>query len=229
MSGTLFIVATPIGNFQDMTLRAIQTLKDADLVVAETPRDTAKLLSHFEIRKPLSQWRQRSRDARQILEKLREGQAIAYVTCAGTPNISDPGGRLVEIVSEQLPEAKIIPIPGPSAVIAALSVAGVPADEFSFFGFPPSKKGRHAYFADIANYPFTAVFYEGPHRVLKSLRELAAAGARERHTVVCRELTKIYESVYRGNLDEVIEKVMSDPVKGEYTIVLGPKGRENRE
>ncbi len=227
MFGALFIVATPIGNLGDITLRALQTLKDADLVVAETPRDAQKLLAHFEIRKPLRLWRQRSKDAREILQMLRDGQSIAYVTCAGTPNISDPGGKLVEIVSQQCPEAKIVPIPGPSAVIAALSIAGVPADEFCFFGFPPSKKGRRGYFADIADYPFTAVFYEGPHRVLKSLRELAAAGAADRHAVVCRELTKIYESVYRGQLKDVIDRVAADPVKGEYTIVLAQKGKND--
>lgn len=230
MLGTLSIVATPIGNLQDMTLRAIETLKTADLVVAETPRDAQKLLSHLGIRKPTWLWRQRSKDVGSILSRLRAGESIAYVTCAGTPNIADPGGRLVELVSQQLPEAKITPIPGACAAIAALSVSGFPADEFCFFGFPPSKKGRRSYFADIAEYPFTCVFYEGPHRVLKSLRELAAIGqSAARQTVVCRELTKIYESIYRGTLEEVIEKVAADPVKGEYTVVLGPKRIENRE
>ncbi len=228
MLGTLSIVATPIGNLADMTFRGVETLKSADVVVCETPNDTRRLLSHFEIRKPLLVWRQRSKDAGEIIEKLRAGESLAYVTCAGTPNISDPGGKLVEIVNQQLPEAKITQIPGPSAVIAALSVSGVPADEFCFFGFPPSKKGRRSYFADIANYPFAAVFYEGPHRVLKSLRELEAAGAGERHTVVCRELTKVYESIYRGTLVEVIEKVAGDPVRGEYTVVIGPQAKKSQ-
>ena len=223
MTGSLYVVATPIGNLEDITLRALKVLKDVDAIICETPAVTKKLLAHFDIHKPLMTWRQRSHDAGVFVSELKGGKHLAYLSDAGTPLVADPGGTLVENVARAVPEAHIIPIPGPSAILAALSIAGFPADRFCFLGFPPSKKGRRAYFADIARKECTAVFFEGPHRIVRSLRELTQALTTEtRSVVVCRELTKIYESIYRGNVAEVIERVTADPVKGEYTIVVAP-------
>ncbi len=227
MFGALSIIATPIGNLKDMTLRALETLKSADVVVCETPNDTRRLLTHFQIHKPVMVWRQRSKNAGQILGLLREGKYVAYVTCAGTPVISDPGGTLVEIVSRELPGARITAVPGASAVTAALSIAGFPADHFYFWGFPPSKKGRRSYFLELSQCPVTAVFFESPYRILRSLRELESATSLERRIVVCRELTKVYETISRGTIAAVLEKVAAEPVKGEYTIILAPRGKND--
>ncbi len=223
MTGTLSVVATPIGNLEDVTLRALTVLKSVDAIVCETPMVTKKLLAHFDIQKPILVWRQRSSNLGGIAERLQRGEHLAYVTDAGTPTISDPGGSLVARIVAELPGVTIHPIPGPSALTAALSIAGVPADRCTFFGFPPLKKGRNRFFEVIAELEHTAIFFEGPHRILKSLEQLRLAlGTQERTVIVCRELTKMYESVYRGAIAEVQEKVAADPVKGEYTIVVGP-------
>ncbi len=219
----LFIIATPIGNLQDISERALETLRGVDAILCEDTRVTSKLLAAFNIRKPLVAYHQHA-DARrtnEILSMLEEGKSLALVTDAGTPAISDPGGKLVEEVVKKFGEAvEITPIPGPSALIAALSVSGFPADEFLFLGFPPHKKGRKTFFERVAAQESTVVFYESTHRILKTLAELGVVIA-DRQTVVCRELTKLYETIYRGTVEEVTEQLAADSIKGEFVIVVG--------
>ncbi|MEK7607035.1 MAG: 16S rRNA (cytidine(1402)-2'-O)-methyltransferase [Patescibacteria group bacterium] len=224
---TLYILATPIGNLEDITLRALRILKEVDFIICEDTRVTSKLLTRFEIQKPLMSHFQHSTDRKtdEIIARLREGKNAAFVTDAGTPGISDPGGMLVKWVYEKLgDEVKIVPIPGPSAIVAALSISGLPADAFLFLGFPPHKKGRQTFWKTVAACEETVVFYESPHRILKSLTELGAVlQGSPRAAVVCRELTKMFESVYRGDTDSILELVKKNPQKGEYVVVVGPK------
>lgn len=228
MAGTLYIVATPIGNLQDITLRAIEALKGADLILCEDTRVTKNLLDHFGIAKPLLSYHQHSDSEKtiEIMKLLGEGRALALVSDAGTPGISDPGNQLVEAAVKEFGDSvKIIPIPGASAAIAALSVSGFPTDKFVFFGFPPVKNKRRKYFEDLSACRFTAVFYESNFRILKTLNELDLLNELNklippRRIVVCRELTKTFESIYRGTIGEVIEKIKKDPLKGEFVAVL---------
>lgn len=224
MAGKLFIVATPIGNLGDLSERAKATLASVHAVLCEDTRVTGKLMSVMEIKKPLIAYHQHSKIGRvnEILDMLREGKDLALVTDAGTPGISDPGGMLIEKVVEELPEVEISPIPGPSALIAALSVSGFPADKFVFQGFPPQKKGRKGYFETLAAQEGTVAFYESTHRILKTLDEMNHIMA-ERTLVVCRELTKLHETIYRGTAAEVTDALNSTSIKGEFVIVVGPR------
>src|SRR3989344_4550333 len=176
MQGVLSVVATPIGNLGDITLRALETLKAADVIFCEDTRVTAKLLARYEISKPLVRCDENKETlvARKALSMLAEGKHIALVTDAGTPGISDPGSRLVGLIRASGEIVKIEAIPGPSALVAAFSIAGVPATEFTFLGFLPHKKGRQTLFKAIANEKRAVVFYESPHRILKALQSLAA-------------------------------------------------------
>jgi 16S rRNA (cytidine1402-2'-O)-methyltransferase len=227
MAGILFIVATPIGNLNDISFRAIEALKIADLVLCEDTRVTKVLLDHFGIIKPLLSYHQHSDSEKtaEILATLGEGKTLALVSDAGTPGISDPGNMLVEDAIIKFGEdAKIIPIPGPSAVIAALSVSGFATDKFIFLGFPPVKNKRKTYFEQLLANDLTAVFYESNFRIMKTLAEIDALNPdKTRRIVVCRELTKTFESVYRGAIAEVIEKIKKDPLKGEFVAVLDGK------
>ncbi len=223
--GTLSVVATPIGNLGDITLRAIETLKEADAIACEDTRVTAKLLSRFDISKPLLIYHARSGKlaADRILSLLAEGKRIALVTDAGTPGISDPGSTLVHEVKVRLgDDVRIETIPGPSALTAALSIAGIPTHEFTFIGFLPHKKGRQTAFKDIAASERTVVFYESPHRIEKALDSLAEVLAPDRHVVVLRELTKIHESVVEGSAKDVAEHFKSHPttVRGEFVVCV---------
>jgi 16S rRNA (cytidine1402-2'-O)-methyltransferase len=224
MDGNLYIVATPIGNLNDITFRAVETLKNADLILCEDTRVAQKLLGRFEIQKPLQSYHQHSdlQKTGYIIGLLRDGKNIALVSDAGTPGISDPGNQLVEAVTAALGEgAKIIPIPGANAAIAALSVSGFPTDKFIFLGFPPVKNKRQKYFQDLLAQECTAVFYESNFRILKTLAEIDALNPeRNRPVVVCRELTKTFETIYRGTIFEVIEKIKKDPQKGEFVVVF---------
>jgi len=224
MAGTLYIVATPIGNLNDITFRAVEALKSADLILCEDTRVTQVLLAHFDIQKPLQSYHQHSdsQKTEYIIGQLREGKNIALVSDAGTPGISDPGNQLVEAAVAALGDiAKIVPIPGASAAIAALSVSGFPTDKFIFLGFPPAKNKRNKYFEELVAYEFTCVFYESNFRILKTLSEIDAANCdKTRRIVVCRELTKTFESIYRGTVGEVIEKIKKDPLKGEFAAVF---------
>ncbi len=218
----LFVIGTPIGNLQDLSLRAIETLKSVDAILCEDTRVSVKLLSHIQIQKPLIAFHQHT-DAKRIQEiisLLHEEKNLALVTDAGTPNISDPGGKLVEIlVSEFGNDLSIIPIPGPSALITALSISGFAADEFIFLGFPPNKKGRTKYFDRLKTLDSTIVFYESTHRILKTLNELEPRIG-ERKIVVCRELTKLHETTYRGRVVEVTEELKRGSLKGEFVVVI---------
>lgn len=221
MPGTLAVVATPIGNLSDMSERVIDTLKTADVVLCEDTRVTRKLLERVESKALAISYHQHSGEGKmaEIVELLRAGKQLALVSDAGTPGISDPGGKLVEYVAKELPEAIISPIPGPSAVVAALSVSGFRADTYTFLGFPPHKTKRQKFFKELAEYKHTVVFYESCHRIHKALDNLAEVLSPETKVVVCRELTKMHETIYRGTVEEL--KEMKILAKGEFVVVVG--------
>lgn len=227
----LFIVATPIGNLKDITLRALEVLREADLILCEDTRTTKKLLERYQISKPILSYHQHSCLAKidYILNQLQKGKNLALVSEAGTPGISDPGNKLIEGVVEKLGEAvEIIPIPGPSALTAALSISGFSSDKFVFFGFPPSKKKRKKFFQEAVNSKCTVVFYESPHRILKTLEELnvilsASEESRRKQIVLCRELTKKFEIIYRDRIEEIISQLQKNKIKGEFVVVVGRK------
>ncbi|MBI5794176.1 16S rRNA (cytidine(1402)-2'-O)-methyltransferase [Candidatus Uhrbacteria bacterium] len=221
---TLYVVGTPIGNLQDLSERAKATLGSVNVILCEDTRVTGKLLSHFDIHVPTLSYHHHSGIAKtdKIIALLEGGQNVALVTDAGTPGISDPGGRLIEELIMHFGESlTITPIPGPCALVAALSIAGVPADEFVFLGFPPHKRGRQSFFERIHLTHSTVVFYESTHRILKTLGELAIR-IPERKLIVCRELTKMFETIYRGTAQEVTAKLESSSIKGEFVIVVSP-------
>lgn len=230
---TLFVVATPIGNLSDVSERAKTTLVSVSMVLCEDTRVTGKLLSHLGIKTPMMAYHQHSSDAvtKRVFDMLEQGKDLALVTDAGTPGINDPGGKLVELVvkrfevaddeSSHLRKNVVRPIPGPSALITALSISGVPADEFVFMGFPPNKKGRQTFFDRLASVESTAAIYESTHRILKTLDEIGKRTP-DRHLIVCRELTKLHETIYRGTATEVTEALGSTSIKGEFVIVLSP-------
>lgn len=223
--GTLSVVGTPIGNLGDITLRALETLKEADAIACEDTRVTAKLLARYGIEKPLLVYHAQSGklSATRILSQLSEGKRIALVTDAGTPGISDPGSELVSQVRATFgDEVRIEAIPGPSALTAALSIAGVPTHEFVFLGFLPHKKGRQTLFKEIAETERTTVFYESPHRIEKALASLAEVLAGERTVLVLRELTKLHEAVVSGSAAEVRDHFAQHPsqVRGEFVVIV---------
>lgn len=224
MSGTLYIVATPIGNLGDMTIRAIETLKSVDAVVAEDTRVTAKLLQRYDIKKPMLSLRARSARAyfENIAHKVADGQTLAYVTDAGTPGVSDPGPLLVALVREYAGEDAIRAIPGASALTAALSVAGVRTDEFVFLGFLPHKKGRQKALDELVRDQRLVVLYESPHRIRKLLVELRER-APERTVILAHELTKLHEHTARGTPSELVALLgVGIPEKGEFVVMLAP-------
>lgn len=228
MPAILYIIATPIGNFGDITFRALEALKSVDLILSEDTRVARKLLNHFGVQKPLQSYHQHSGASKteHIINLLREGKIIALISDAGTPGISDPGAQIVASAAALGKNVKIIPIPGPSAVITALSVCGFPSDKFIFLGFPPAKNKRKKYFQELLSYPYTAVFYESGFRILKTLSEINQLNDNKlRQIVVCRELTKIFETIYRGTVSEVIEQIKKDTQKGEFTTVI--EGNKN--
>lgn len=219
--GVLFVVATPIGNMEDITLRALRVLNECDLIVCEDTRVAKKLFFKHDISKPLLAIPQRAADEkiRRVLEMLGEGKNVALTTDAGTPGVSDPGNEVVERVIEV--GFCVSPIPGPSALGALLSVAGVNTQEFCFKGFPPHKKGRETFFRAVADSKIPVVYYESPYRVIKNL-ELLSTFVPEKHIIIGRELTKMFEEVRRGNVLEVLEYYKNNPgkVKGEFVILV---------
>lgn len=224
MTGKLSIVATPLGNLGDMTARAKEVLAEATVVLCEDTRVTRPLLTHFGITTPTESYHQHSGAARTqvIIERLGRGEHLALVTDAGTPGISDPGNVLIGELVTQLGEAvEVVAVPGPSAVVAALSISGMPTDKFLFLGFPPHKKGRQTFMREVAHSPFTTVFYESNHRIEKCLKELAAVLEPDRAMCVMRELTKKFESVYRGTITEIMAKKI--PAKGEFVVIISGK------
>jgi 16S rRNA (cytidine1402-2'-O)-methyltransferase len=220
--GTLYVVATPT-NLDDLTHRAELILREASLVVAEDTRVTRKLLNRIESDAPAIPYHEYSdpRGLIPIVRMLESGGTVAVVTDSGTPGISDPGAFLVSEILRRLPETTVVTITGPSAITAALSVSGFRAEPFVFFGFPPEKKGRKAFFARLRGREEAIVLYEAPHRIERTMDELVAALGEGRQAFVGRELTKIHESHYRGTLGEVTGSVKKDTVRGEYVIVIG--------
>lgn len=223
--GTLSVVATPIGNLGDITLRALETLKQADAIACEDTRVSAKLLARYDISKPLLVYHAQSGRlaASRILSLLGEGKRVALVTDAGTPGISDPGSMLVAQVRAKLGSAvHIEAIPGPSALGAALSIAGVGAEQFTFYGFLPHKKGRQTLMKEIGASERTSIFYESPHRILKALAELSEVLDEDRTVIVMRELTKLYESLQRGTAAEMLAHFKAHPgeVRGEFVVIV---------
>lgn len=222
MTGTLSIVATPIGNLEDMTFRAVRTLKEADLIAAEDTRHSRKLLSHYGIATPLTSYydHNQSLKGERILAHLRDGKNVALISDAGTPCISDPGYQLVrDALAEGI---RVVPVPGACAAIAALSAAGLPTDSFIFAGFPPAKAGRRRTFlADLAAARGTVVLYEAPHRLAATLTDISAVMG-ERQVVVARELTKFYEEFLRGTAGQVRDLVQDGKERGEVALLISP-------
>jgi 16S rRNA (cytidine1402-2'-O)-methyltransferase len=219
MPGTLYVVATPLGNLEDVTQRALRVLREVDIVAAEDTRHSRKLLEHFGIRATLTSYHDQveAKKAPELVRALEEGKSVALISDAGTPAICDPGYRLVRAAAAA--GIRVVPVPGPSAVAAALSVSGLPADRFVFEGFLPPKSGRRrARIEALAREPRTLVFYEAPHRVRETLAELQAILG-EREACVVREATKLYETVARGSLAELSAQSASME-RGEVTIVV---------
>ena len=220
-TGILYIIATPIGNLGDITLRALETLKKVDLIACEDTRHTKKLLFHYEIEKPLISFHQHSKSIKfdKIILKLQAGENVALVTDAGTPGISDPGNHLVEeaIASGIV----VIPIPGVSALTTLASVSGIDMQKFFFMGFPPHKKGRETFFKKVAEVELPVVFYESPHRLIKNL-EMLKNFAPGKKIILGRELTKMFEEIIRDDVKEVLEYFQKNEnkIKGEITIIV---------
>jgi len=221
--GTLFVVGTPIGNLRDVTLRALEALKDADIILAEDTRVAKKLLAHYRIEKPV--WRADAKAEREIGEKVKRELAnrktIAFISDAGTPNVSDPGAFLVRYLREHAPDAAIVPIPGPSALSAFLSICGVAGDRFTFLGYPPHKKGRETFFkvlSEIAVRP--VVFYESPHRLQKTFESLAKTSGKDAVIVVGKELTKVHEEIWKGSVAEAKGYFAGEKGKGEFVVLI---------
>ena len=223
-----YVIATPIGNMGDITFRAIETLKNVDLVLCEDTRQTKKLLEKYAINKPTMSYHAQSKLAKtdKILELLKSDKSLALVSDAGTPGISDPGAMLVSLIKENFTDDKVqvIPIPGASALVTALSACGLPTQEFTFLGFLPHKKGRETLFKEISESKRTMVFYESPHRILKTLESLVKFCPKENNKKVCvaRELTKIYEEFKTGTPQEVLEFFTKNKEKqrGEFTVIV---------
>jgi 16S rRNA (cytidine1402-2'-O)-methyltransferase len=221
-AATLYIIATPIGNLEDITYRAVRILGEVDLIAAEDTRHSLKLLNHFGISKPLTSYFDHNQQFKgeRILNALRRGKSVALISDAGTPCISDPGFQLVrDAVAENIP---VVPLPGACAAVAALAASGLPTDNFTFAGFPPSRQGkRRTFLSCMSDLPGTLVLYEAPHRLVQTLSDIREALG-ERQVIVARELTKIYEEFIRGNASEVIAAVSQDIVRGEVVILIAP-------
>jgi 16S rRNA (cytidine1402-2'-O)-methyltransferase len=226
-SGTLYIVATPIGNLEDITFRAVRILKEADLIAAEDTRHSRKLLSHFGISRPLTSYFDHNKTFKGnfILEKLREGLSVALIADAGTPCISDPGYQLVRDVGYA--GIPVVPVPGPSAVIAALSASGLPTNRFAYEGFLPNRQGkRRERLLLLKGEERVLVFYESPRRLTAALADLLQVMG-NREVVIARELTKIYEEFIRGNLADVMARLDERQIKGEVVLLVAPAPTHN--
>lgn len=225
----LYIVATPIGNLEDITARALRVLKSVNLILCEDTRNTKKLLNHFDISTPTMSYHAHSKISKieKIVDLLRGGKKLALVSDAGTPSISDPGSFLIQSLKKEFDnKIDVIPIPGPSAIITFLSASSLHSDSFLFFGFLPHKKGRETIFKEIGENKRTSVFYESPHRIIKSLQSMQNFLGEDRLVVVGRELTKIHEQIVSGSPKEMLDyyKDSPDKVRGEF--VVGISGRK---
>lgn len=220
---SLYIIATPIGNLEDMTLRAIRILKECDLVLCEDTRETRKLLNHYEIKTMTQSYHAQSKLSKidSIIAMLADGRNIALVSDAGTPAISDPGSLLVKKVREELPEMEILSVPGPSALTSAFSTSGIVGGEFTFLGFLPHKKGRETLFKEIAGGERPYIFYESPHRLMKTLESLVKFSPLKQ-VQVAKEITKIFEQYVIGTPKDVLEYFTKNPdkVRGEFVVIV---------
>lgn len=221
---TLYIVSTPIGNLEDFSFRGLRILKEVDLILCEDTRITKKLLRRHHIETPVLSYHRHSKlkKVEYIIRLLKEGKNLALVSDAGTPGISDPGNRLiVEAIAKVAPlQIEIVPIPGPSAVIAAASISGFPMDKFIFMGFPPVKKKRKKFFEEVVNSKYPVIFYESPHRIIRTLNDLCFHALEHRSIVVCRELTKKFETIYRGTIGDIIRQLEKGETRGEFVVIL---------
>jgi len=219
----LYLVATPIGNLEDITLRAVLVLKEVDVIACEDTRQTQKLLNHYGISTRTISYHEHNEMTRaaELVKELQEGASVALVTDAGMPGISDPGYRLISLAIRH--HVPVVPIPGASAFLAALVASGLPTDSFRFSGFLPAKRGeRRAALEAIKTSPRTQVFYEAPHRVVEALTDVVEVLGNDRHVVIAREVTKLHEEFLRGRASEVLETLRSrDGVKGEITLLIG--------
>ena len=218
---TFYVIGTPIGNLEDISLRAIRILKEVDVVLCEDTRVTKRLFEKYDITTHMVSYHAQSGETKVelILEKIEEGKNIALVSDAGTPGISDPGSMLISTIREKYPELKIVSIPGPSALTSALSIAGVPTNEFIFLGFMPHKKGRETLFKEIAESERTMVFYESTHRIIKTLESLSKI---DKKITLVREITKIYEEVLQGSAVDILKILNETPEKqkGEFVVIV---------
>ncbi|HUS49467.1 MAG TPA: 16S rRNA (cytidine(1402)-2'-O)-methyltransferase [Candidatus Paceibacterota bacterium] len=225
----LFIIATPIGNLEDISLRALRILKEVDIILCEDTRVTRKLLLRYDIKTPVLSYHQHSqlKKINYIADLLEEGKDLALVSDSGTPGISDPGNKLIDFLVKKNINLTIIPIPGCSALVTAASVSGFPMERFTFLGFPPHKKKRNKFFEELfcqlIDLKHPIIIYESPHRIIKTLEEINDKSQKfnlNPQIIVCRELTKKFETIYRGMINEVIKKIKDDKIKGEFTVII---------
>jgi len=231
MSGTLFIVATPIGNLDDITFRAVETLKSVDLVLAEDTRHSQKILNHFNIKTPVSAFHDYNEREKcnTVVDKLKQGDSIALISDAGTPLISDPGYILVSAAKKN--SVNVVPIPGPSALITALSASGIPSDRFSFFGFLPSKQNaRIKTLKTFASRPETIIVYESPKRIMATLTDMLFVFGEEREVCLAKELTKTFETILTTNITNLIDYISADPghQKGEFVLLISSTAKKGQ-
>ncbi len=223
---TLYIVATPIGNLEDITLRSLRVLKEVDFILCEDTRTTAKLLQKYDIKTPTLSYHSHSKLSKveKIFSLLLEGKNLALVSDAGTPAISDPGVLLISQIRDRMPDVQIVPIPGPSAVITALSASGFPSSDFLFLGFLPHKKGRETLFKEITESNRTVVFYESPHRITKTLSSLQKH-LKNRKIAIARELTKIHEEIVFGTPEELLAYLNNnkEKIRGEFVVMVSDR------
>jgi len=227
--GTLYVVATPIGNLEDITYRAVRILKEADLIACEDTRHTAKLLQHYGIDKPTVSYHEHNEAARaeELVAKLTAGLNVAQVSDAGMPGISDPGYRVIKLAIER--GVPVVPIPGASAVVTALAASGLPTDSSQFLGFLPAKSGqRRTMLEALRNAAQTTVVYEAPHRIAETIKDIVELLGAERPVVLARELTKMHEEFIRGSAAEVLQRVQQHELKGEMTLLIGKGAGEAR-
>jgi len=223
--GTLYVVATPLGNLKDITLRALEVLKDSDLIAAEDTRRTQKLLSAYDLHGPLTSFNENNqyRKIPFLIDRLKQGQQISLVTDGGTPGISDPGRELVRQARQA--QIAVVPIPGPAAMVCALSASGLPGDSFIFLGFLPRRKSRRKrVLQEMKEQKRTIILYEAPHRIKDLLEEIQAVLG-EREVTLARELTKIYEEILSGPVSDLLRQVADQEPRGEYTILLAPNNK----
>jgi 16S rRNA (cytidine1402-2'-O)-methyltransferase len=225
---SLYLVPTPIGNLKDITLRAIETLKSVDVILAEDTRTSGMLLKHLEINKPLQSYHifNEHKTVEKLVDRMKKGEVIALVSDAGTPGISDPGFLLVRAAKEAGLEVNCLP--GPTAFVPALVNSGLPNDRFTFEGFLPHKKGRKTRLEELSTESRTMVFYESPHRLMKTLEQFAEVFGPGRMASVSRELTKMFEENVRGTLAELVEYYQHHPIKGEIVLVVEGRGKTGR-